>query len=127
MKQCLPYVVICLAILCNSASRGADLAKVVRACRDKPHCCLSPRVPGCPDDYCRNPLPCIPGLSSCRTCDDYCRKPIPCIPCLCCCALCDDYCRKPLPCFYWPIMHLSCVSSNSQCDQPAVAKVYAPR
>jgi hypothetical protein len=35
--------------------------------------------------------------------DDYCRKPMPRIPCLPRCGCADDYCRKPMPCLCWPV------------------------
>ncbi|QDU96685.1 hypothetical protein [Lignipirellula cremea] len=57
-----------------------------------PRCCLA----GCPDNYCRKPLPCV-GEPLCTTCDDYRCKPLPCVGAPLC-ATCDDYRCKPLPC-----------------------------
>jgi hypothetical protein len=58
-------------------------------------CCPKSLLTGCPDDYCRKPMPrftCLP----CGQPDDYCRKPLPRISSLPC-GECDDYCRKPRP------------------------------
>jgi hypothetical protein len=52
---------------------------------------------GCPDDYCKKPVPCIPCLPRCGGPDDYCKKPWPFVPCLPRCGGPDDYCKKPLP------------------------------
>jgi hypothetical protein len=60
-----------------------------------PTCCPKRFLTGCPDDYCRKPMPrftCLP----CGQPDDYCRKPMPRISSLPC-GECDDYCRKPRP------------------------------
>src|SRR5262245_39549123 len=59
--------------------------------------CATPKLCGCPDDYCRKPWP----MAWCfkRLCggDDYCRKPIPWLWRMHLCEGCDDYCRKPCP------------------------------
>jgi len=68
------------------------------------HCTRCAAVPCCcVDDYCRKPLPCIPGCATSTCCDDYCRKPLPCLPSFCLPWCPDDYCRKPLPHFCWPV------------------------
>jgi hypothetical protein len=65
MNRSLPIVILCLAILYSAPARGDDLVKAGQACCDTPHGCLPPRIPGCPDDYCRKPLPsfCWPMLN----------------------------------------------------------------
>ena len=125
MNRSLPIVILCLTILYSAPARGDELVKAGQACCDTPHGCLPPRIPGCLDDYCRKPTPCMVGLS-CWTCDDYCRKPIPCILSLSGCASCDDYCRKPLPSFCWPMLNLSCVSTCSKYDPSEATKALRP-
>ncbi len=93
MNRSLSIVILCLTILYGAPARGDDLAKGGRACCDTLHGCLPPRIPECPDDYCRKPTPCLVGLA---------------------CWTCDDYCRKPLPSFCWPMRNLSCVTSYFQ-------------
>jgi hypothetical protein len=71
-------------------------------------CCSKPLLTGCPDDYCRKPLPrvaCLP----CSEPNDYCRKPLPRIGRLPC-GVPDDYCRKPWPQLCRPLRpeHYNC-------------------
>jgi len=58
-------------------------------------CCANPLLTGCPDDYCRKPMPRTPCLPSGQP-DDYCRKSPPRIYHLPC-GEPNDYCRKPWP------------------------------
>jgi hypothetical protein len=51
--------------------------------------------PGCCDDYCAKPLPCVVPVKCCCP-DDYCCKPLPCVYPVKCCGK-DDYCAKPCP------------------------------
>jgi hypothetical protein len=58
--------------------------------------CSPPILKGCPDDYCRKPMPAIHCME-CGGPDDYCRKPWPRIWQLSCCGGTDDYDRKACP------------------------------
>src|SRR5262245_20516062 len=58
-------------------------------------CCPNSLLTGCPDDYCRQPMPRIACLP-CGQPDDYCRKLPPRVWTLPCGER-DDYCRKPWP------------------------------
>jgi hypothetical protein len=83
----------CFACLLFAAAANAGESFAFYPYCHKPAWCFS-RC-GCPDDYCKKPLPCV----SCDwrgTCDDYCKKPLPCVSCDWC-GTCDDYCRKPAP------------------------------
>lgn len=94
--------------------------------------CSFPLLKGCPDDYCRKPLPathCLP----CGEPDDYCRKPWPKIWQLC--GLCgpDDYDRKPCPPTCRPLdtTYYSCgkpcwtgAVQPARQEPPAPAKLY---
>jgi hypothetical protein len=50
----------------------------------------------CPDDYCKKPLPPIPG-NQIGCVNDYCKKPLPGFPCNVGPGCIHDYCKKPPP------------------------------
>jgi hypothetical protein len=79
--------------------------------------CTLPVLRGCPDDYCRKPMPAI----QCVLCggpDDYCRKPWPRIWQLSCCGCADEYDRKPCPpaCRPMDTSQYRCVSLRQCCS-----------
>jgi hypothetical protein len=81
-----------------------------------PPCCTTrecsiPLLRGCPDDYCRKPLPVSPCLS-CGVPDDYGRKPCPRTLQMHLCGGVDDYNRKPCPSSCRPMStsHYTCGS-----------------
>ena len=84
--------IITIAVLAQRAIAGCDGQG-----RQGTRPCNSGLMLGCPDDYCRKPLPCAPCPQTGCCPDDYCRKPLPCVPCPQACCGPDDYCRKPLP------------------------------
>ncbi|MFN4258685.1 MAG: hypothetical protein ACK4RK_05270 [Gemmataceae bacterium] len=103
MKHFNQQLLIVTACLCHTASAWSQPRPeyLFDGCRwywPKFHQRWSCRV-GCPDDYCRKPLPGVPcNPQGCV--DDYCRKPLPGVPCNpqgCV----DDYCRKRCP-IRWP-------------------------
>ena len=116
MKICLPLFAVCFVLLCVPSAPCEEQASSLRCLVRR--CCCPPRITGCPDDYCRKPLPCVQCLPQCGTCDNYCRKPMPCVQCLPQCGTCDNYCRKPLPCLCWPPSPgLRCVSTCPSSDK----------
>ena len=89
------------------------LAAAGERCGDAPQfreraCCPSSLLTGCPDDYCRKPIPRV-GCLPCGQPDDYCRKFLPRIGRLPC-GEPDDYCRKPWPQLCRPLRpeHYNC-------------------
>jgi hypothetical protein len=78
--------------------------------------CSLPVLKGCPNDYCRKPMPAI-HCPPCGGPDDYCRKPYPCIRQACWCG-CDDYDRKPCPALCRPLCidYYRCVSLCPCCS-----------
>jgi hypothetical protein len=124
MKRYLPTLGTCLVLLFVSPTLAGDLANSKSRCCNTQRSCCPPPIAGCPDDYCRKPIPCIPCLPPSCACDDYCRKSLPCVPCLSQCGLCDDYCRKPFPNFCWPPSPglrcvPSCLTSGNEKDGKA--------
>ena len=79
--------------------------------------CSLPRLCGCPDDYCKKPMPSIYVLR-CGVPDDYCHKPFPSAHVIWCCGGVDDYNRKPYPALCRPLC-TDCYSCGTPC-QPAI-------
>jgi hypothetical protein len=72
--------------------------------------------PGCCDDYCAKPLPCVVPVKCCGP-DDYCCKPLPSVCPVKCCDK-DDYCPKPCPLVprCWCPPWFICVPAAQGCD-----------
>jgi len=69
---------------------------------------------GCPNDYCRKPVPCVAFQCHSASCDNYCRKPVPCTQSPRFCVTNNDYCRKPFtqPCKPSRFDFLKCIPLN---------------
>lgn len=109
------FTLACISCLSRSTAWAEDgkpaFPRVAPLLGSQPFCCA------CPDDYCRKPMPCLPGFCHCGSCDNYCRKPMPCLPCFQECWTCDDYCRKPMPSLCWPApCNTVCVNSCGHCS-----------
>ena len=92
--------------------------------RSGPTCCKTsecslPILKGCPDDYCRKPMPVIKCVS-CGGPDDYCRMPWPRIWQMYSCGGDDDYDRKPCPspCRPMDTSQYRCVNLRQCCSTP---------
>jgi hypothetical protein len=89
-----------------------------------PPCCTTghwacPLLKGCPDDYCRKPMPAFPCLP-CGELDDYCGKPCPRIWRIGHCGEPNDYDRKPCPppCLPMCVSDYICVNACQSCRTP---------
>jgi hypothetical protein len=97
---------------------SAEPPQPVPPCCGSGHCSI-PLLRGCPDDYCRKPMPeihCLP----CGKPDDYCRKPCPRTWQMHPCGGVDDYDRKPCPppCPPMCTSQYICVNFRRCCSTP---------
>jgi hypothetical protein len=88
------FLTVGLLTCFTAAASCAD--PVMRGCNPGGWPNLVPRN-GCPDNYCRKPLPKLDWTLGPQVCDDYCPKPLPAVPRPPLVLGCDEYCRKPLP------------------------------
>jgi hypothetical protein len=109
MKAFMLAIPVIVAFGASLAVASEPNTTVAPCCVDS--CGATRPLGGCPDDYCRKPMPCVRRLP-CGQCDDYCPKPLPRI-CTLPCGESYEYCRKP-----WPRLCRPLRAENYSCGQP---------